>query len=111
VRGFSDIQRLQPWFAHWSWTVPADQLAGHLGVARGAAASGIARLDWDDAFLSRLPGARRFCHVAATSGASPRWQPATDAQSMLRVLESRAADLDDDQRQTPPVVIATPQVQ
>lgn len=70
-------RRLQPWFNHWAWCVPATQLQLHLRHPTSDK-----RIDADDARLAAIPGAQRLCHMlprpsapsvtAPASGAAPR---------------------------------------
>jgi hypothetical protein len=51
-------RRLQPWFNHWAWCVPAAQLQLHLGRPTRDV-----RILADDARLAAIPGAQRLCHM------------------------------------------------
>lgn len=58
VRASAPERRLQPWFGHWAWCIPASLLQVHLNSTRGEE-----RIAGDDAVLASIPGAQRLCHV------------------------------------------------
>lgn len=62
IRLLRSPMNLQPWFAHWSWCVPAVDLANHCGVS-SSTTKGFYNLAWDDAQLGSLPNAVRLCHL------------------------------------------------
>jgi hypothetical protein len=58
VRSALPERRLQPWFNHWSWCVPASQLQHFLGhPVRDV------RILADDSTLAGISGAQRLCHM------------------------------------------------
>ncbi len=61
--------RLQPWFNHWAWCVPAAMLAAHIATTpshvRGRVPRSYAELPARDLALEAIPGAIRFCHLLA----------------------------------------------
>jgi hypothetical protein len=65
-------RRLQPWFNHWAWCVPASQLQAHLGSPRRDL-----RIPADDNSLAAIPGAERLCHMLPTTTVPVSTEPAT----------------------------------
>ncbi|MEC5169453.1 hypothetical protein RCH11_001926 [Glaciihabitans sp. GrIS 2.15] len=65
VSGAPPERRLQPWFNHWAWCVPAAQLQLHLGRPTRDM-----RIPAEDASLAAIPGAQRLCHMLPRSTAS-----------------------------------------
>lgn len=64
VAGAPHRIRLQPWFVHWAWCVPAGDLWCKLGPTK----TGDILLSADDADLEVLPGAQRLCHLLHRQG-------------------------------------------
>lgn len=101
--------RLQPWFAHWSWCVQATALASHFALTPGAPRpAGSRALPWDDSALSALPAAARLCHFFGTAGrgrgASNAMLAATDQQ-----VDVESLSLDPSSgEETPPVLVLQP---
>lgn len=61
----SPERRLQPWFNHWAWCIPATQLQAHLRSRRGEVG-----MEGSDGALAKIAGARRLCHLLPQTSSS-----------------------------------------
>ena len=110
VRRLEPVDRLQPWFSHWSWCVPCVDLAAHLGITASNAPTGLSTLKWDDSVLGALPRASRLCHYfGAVSGIgtpSLAIKASEELQLDAEMLFAMDDSLEDDR--TPPLVVLQP---
>lgn len=87
--------RFQPWFAHWCWVIPAQDLDRYLKGRQGDV-----DLPTEDHALARIPGADRLCHfLHAVHSGQPMFQDqslkAEQLPEALAHLLSRRRTLDD----------------
>lgn len=66
IASASPETRLQPWFNHWAWCVPADSLLHYLKASstlvRPLSGTPTAEISASDSVLATITGAVRFCH-------------------------------------------------
>ena len=112
IQGLTPVDRIQPWFGHWAWCVPAASLAADLGVPRSRPTGSKSSYKWDDTTLEAIPNARRFCHQfgpAARQARAERLLRAAElAQATLAHLRRRSEAVSDDALDPPLVLLEPP---
>lgn len=109
VRTAKTYLRLQPWFNHWAWCLPAEALQKHLGTS--------VRVSLKDQDVASIAGAVRLCHLLEDLLASGNEVPGAgalsenfvlDGEDARLVVESGAEGNEDAYllEQTPPVVLS-----
>lgn len=105
------VERLQPWFSHWAWCIPAVDLAAHLGVTRSPPTKVFNYLDWDDSLLGEItPTPTRFFH---RFGCDPRgaWSSTSDEAPVFSDDVGRVSlslDYSMELEETPPLLLLKP---
>lgn len=100
--------KLQPWFAHWSWVITADDLQAHL-QNQGKLGQATFTFKLDDAQIERdLPGSARLCHrfsdLRPGSGSTDEWTWPGSAAGAFFEETPRSRDED----ATPPTCVILP---
>ena len=110
VRRLDLVDRLQPWFSHWSWCVPCVDLAGYLGIKAHTKPHARATLSWDDNVLGALPRATRLCHYFGSLSKVGLPSLAITSAEDFQLDVDTLATLEDvvDDAGTPPLVILQP---
>ncbi|OZE10083.1 hypothetical protein CH249_14360 [Rhodococcus sp. 05-2255-3B1] len=98
--------RFQPWFAHWSWVVAAQDLARFIDLPT------LTKRDYElstaDHAVARIPGAQRFCHLFL--GSSPVLRDSFFDRAMgFDGLDAITQNTQTDENTSPPIYFAYPE--